>query len=86
MPYTIAVEPSETPGKVTATSSDGHTLTTSTPLLDSARYWQARGAPSIATITTVWSTGTAPYSLRSTIGQAAKLTVKGNHFRLYSGD
>jgi len=31
MTYTISVEPSRTPGKVTATSSDGHSLTTSTP-------------------------------------------------------
>jgi len=38
--YTIQVEPSQTQGKVTATSSDGHSLTTSTPLFSGARYWQ----------------------------------------------
>jgi hypothetical protein len=43
------------------------------PLLDGARYWQARGALSTATIVT--ATGTAPWSLRSTIGHAAQLTV-----------
>jgi hypothetical protein len=84
--YTIAVTPSPTTGKVTATSSDGHTLTTSMPLLDGARYWQQAGAPSTATIVTAWSTGTAPYSLRSTIGHAAKLAVKGDHFRPYAGN
>ena len=31
MTYTISVEPSRTPGKLTATSSDGHSRTTSTP-------------------------------------------------------
>ena len=35
--YTITVGPSTRPGKVTAHSSDGHSLTTSTPLLDGAR-------------------------------------------------
>jgi hypothetical protein len=44
--YTIKVEPSQSPGKVTATSSDGHTFTTSMPLLDGARHWQSLGAPS----------------------------------------
>src|SRR5262249_23362304 len=48
--YTIIVAPSTHPGKVTAHSSDGHSLTTSTPLLDGARYWQALGAPSTAAI------------------------------------
>jgi hypothetical protein len=46
--YTIKVEPSQSPGKVTATSSDGHTFTTSMPLLDGARHWQSLGAPSSA--------------------------------------
>ena len=40
------------PGKVTAHFSDGNSLTTSTPLLDGARYWQALGAPSTAAIVT----------------------------------
>ena len=39
MTYTITVKPTQTPGKVTASSTNGHTLTTTTPLLDSARYW-----------------------------------------------
>ena len=33
MTYTISVEPSRTPGKVTATSTDGHTFTALEPLL-----------------------------------------------------
>jgi hypothetical protein len=86
MSYTIAVTPSPTAGKVTAISSDGHILTTSTPLLDSARYWQALGADPTAVITTIWSTGTAPWSLRSTIGHAAKLTVMGERFVPYKGE
>jgi hypothetical protein len=76
--YTISVEPSQTPGKVTATSSDGHSLTTSTPLFSGARYWEARGAPSTAAIVTVWSSGPGHWSLRSKIGYAAKLTVEDN--------
>jgi hypothetical protein len=36
MTYTITVKPTPTPGKVNASSTNGHTLTTSTPLLDSA--------------------------------------------------
>src|SRR5262249_42415002 len=40
MSYTISIEPSRAPGKVTAHSSDGHAFTTSTPLLAGARYWQ----------------------------------------------
>jgi hypothetical protein len=42
MTYTISLAPSATPGKVTATSSDGHTFTTSMCILDGARYWQPR--------------------------------------------
>jgi hypothetical protein len=80
MTFSILIAPSRSPGKVTATSTDSHTLTTSMPLLDGARYWQARGAPSSATIVTVWSSGPAGHwSLRSTIGHAAKLTVGSNH-------
>src|SRR5262249_49802371 len=63
-----------------ATSSDGHTLTTSTSLLDAARYWQAHDAPSSATIVTVWSGGSSHWALRSTIGYAASLTVMGDRF------
>src|SRR5215471_16320548 len=58
--YTIKVRPSQSPGKITATSSDGHTLTTSMCILDGARYWQGLVAPSSATIVTVWSSGLDP--------------------------
>ena len=79
MTHTISVEPSRSPGKVTATSSDGHQLVTSMCILDAARYWQALGAPSSATIVTIWSSGSGAWALRSTIGHAAKLTVSPNH-------
>ena len=74
---TITIAPTGK-GQVSATSSDGHTRHTTTPLLDGARYWQELGAPSTATITVVWSSGSSAWSLRSTIGQAAKLTVDSN--------
>jgi len=38
MTYTISIEPSLTPGKVTGTSSDGHSFTASEPLFTGARY------------------------------------------------
>ena len=79
--YTISLAPSAHPGKVTATSSDGHTTTTTVPLLDSARYWQALGAPSSATIVTVWSSGSGDWALRSTIGTAAALSIDTNASR-----
>jgi hypothetical protein len=85
MSYTISIEPSRAPGKVTAHSSDGYTFTTSTPLLTGARHWLDHGADPAANIVTAWSSGTA-WSLRSTIGHAAKLTVKGDHFRPYRGE
>jgi len=66
---------------VTAHSSDGHSLTTSTPLLDGARYWQALGAPSTAAIVTTWSSGPGHWALRSTIRYAASLTVMGDRFK-----
>ena len=79
MTYTISIAPSAH-GKVTATSSDGHTCTTTTPLLDGARYWQGLGAPSSASICTIWSSGSGHWALRSTIGYAAGLRVKeGQH-------
>ena len=81
MSYTISIEPSGTPGKITATSSDGHSMTTSMCLLDGARYWQAQGAPSSATIVTVWSSGPGHWALRSTIGHAASLVVMGDRFK-----
>src|SRR5215831_3213206 len=79
--YTIIVAPSTRPGKVTAHSSDGHSLTTCTPLLDGARYWQALGAPSTAAIVTTWSSGPGHWALRSTIRYAASLTVMGDRFK-----
>src|SRR5262249_39577297 len=81
MTYTIAVKPSQTPSKVTATSTNGHTLTTSTPLLDSARYWLDNGAnpahptPPTHTTTPARSSDPGHHPLRSTIGAAAKLRV-----------
>ena len=78
MSYIISIEPSTRPGRVAAHSSDSHTVTTTTPLLDGARYWLNRGANPDATITTIWSSGSTDWSLRSTIGHAAKLTVEDN--------
>jgi len=83
--YTISIAPSQSPGKITASSSDGHTLTTSMCLLDGARYWQAQGAPSTATIATIWSSDPGHWALRSTICHAAKLsesarTTRGRQF------
>src|SRR5215468_12175494 len=71
MTYTITVKPSQTPGKVTATSTNGHSLTTTTPLLDSARYWLNNNADPAAIIVTTWSSGPGHWSLRSTISNAA---------------
>src|SRR5262245_46718719 len=62
-------------------SSDGPSLTTSTPLLDGARYWQALGAPSTAAIVTTWSSGPGHWAQRSTIRYAASLTVMGDRFK-----
>jgi purine nucleoside permease len=70
MTYTITVKPSQTPGKVTATSSDG-----------GARYWLSHNADPAATITTTWSSGPGHYALRSTISNAASLTVMGDRFQ-----
>jgi len=50
------------------------------PLLEGARYWQTLGAPSTASIVTIWSSGPGHWALRSTIGQAARLTVRGSRF------
>jgi hypothetical protein len=76
MPYTIAVKPGTIPGRFAATSSDGHTFTTSTPLLNGARYWLDQGAPSSATIITIWSSNPEHWALRSTVGYAASKTVR----------
>jgi hypothetical protein len=77
MTYTICVEPGRA-GQVIAKSSDGHNFATTAPLLDGARYWQSLNAPSNAPIVTVWSSGGPHWSLRSTIGHAAKFTVEAN--------
>jgi hypothetical protein len=65
-------------GQVTATSSDGHRFLTTTPLIDGARYWLENGANPAASIVTVWSSGSSHWSLRSTVGAAAKLAVEPN--------
>jgi hypothetical protein len=57
--YTISLEPSRK-GQVTATSSDGHAFTITTPLLECARYWLNSGADPAASIVTVWSSGKHP--------------------------
>jgi hypothetical protein len=75
MTYTISIEPSSKAGQITATSSDGHTFTTSTPLLEGARYWLSMGANPADPITPAWSSGSTHWSLRSTVRHAAKLTV-----------
>jgi hypothetical protein len=75
MTYTIAIEPSSKAGQLTASSSDGHAFTTTTPLLEGARYWLTQGAEPAATIVTFWSSNSANWALRSTIDHAAKLTV-----------
>jgi hypothetical protein len=74
---TITIAPTGT-GQVTATASDGHARRTTAPLLDGARYWLEKGANPNTPIATVWSSGSTHWSLRSTIGQAAKLTVDSN--------
>jgi hypothetical protein len=79
--YTISLAPSVTPGKVTATSSDGYTFATPMPLLDGARHWLNAGAPSTASIVTIWSSGPGHWALRSTIGLAASLIVMGDRFQ-----
>jgi hypothetical protein len=66
-------------GQVTATSSDGHRFLTTTPLIDGARYWLENGANPDTLVVTIWSSsGSSHWSLRSTIGQAAELTVKSD--------
>jgi hypothetical protein len=85
--FTIALEPAGK-GQITATSSDGHRFLTTTPLLDGARYWLKNGANPDTSVVTVWSSGSSHWSLRSTVGAAAKLTVEPNTlgkplFRLY---
>jgi hypothetical protein len=84
---TISIAPA-IKGQVTAASTDGHSFFTTTPLLDGARYWLKNGAHPDTSIVTVWSSGSSHWSVRSTIGQAAKLTVEPNTlgkpvFRLY---
>jgi hypothetical protein len=84
---TISLQPA-IKGQVTANSSDGHSFLTTTPLLDGARYWLKNGANPDALVVTVWSSGSSHWSLRSTVGAAAKFTVEPNTlgkpvFRLY---
>jgi hypothetical protein len=74
---TISISPAGK-GQVTAASSDGHGFLTSTPLCDGARYWLEKGICPDTTIMVVWSSGSSHWSVRSTIGQAAKLTVEPN--------
>jgi hypothetical protein len=74
---TISIAPA-TKGQVTAASTDGHTFLTTTPLLDGARYWLAKGITPDTSIIIVWSSGSSHWSLRSTIGRAAKLAVEPN--------
>jgi hypothetical protein len=74
---TISLQPA-IKGQVTANSSDGHSFLTTTPLLDGARYWLKNGANPDTSVVTVWSSGSSHWSLRSTIGQAAELTVKSD--------
>jgi hypothetical protein len=86
--FAIALKP-HTKGQVAATSSDGHTFLTTTPLLSGARYWLKQGINPETTIITVWSSGSTEWTLRSTIGAAAKLTVQdsqreGPRFRTWS--
>jgi hypothetical protein len=82
--YTITI--ASIKSKVTAATSDSYTLATTTPLLTGARYWQQLGAPSSAVITTIWSSASPEWTLRSTIGHAARLTVMGDYFRPYTGN
>jgi hypothetical protein len=65
-------------GQITATSSVGHSFLSTTPLLDGARYWLEQGRSPDTSIIAVWSSGGNHWSLRSTLGQAAKLTVKSD--------
>ena len=84
---TITLEPAGK-GQVIATSSDGHSFLTTSPLFDGARYWLNNSANPATYIVTVWSSGSSHWSLRSTVGAVAKLTVEPNTlgkpvFRLY---
>jgi hypothetical protein len=75
---TIGIQPA-LKGQVSATSSDGHSFLTTTPLLDGARYWLEKGISPDTSLITVWSSGSSHWTLRSTIGQAGKLTVKSDN-------
>jgi len=74
---TITLEPAGK-GQVTATSSDGYFFLSTTPLCDGARHWLNKGADPATYIVTTWSSGSSHWSLRSTIGAAAQLTVKSD--------
>jgi hypothetical protein len=74
---TISIAPA-IKGQVTPASTDGHSFLTTTPLLHGACYWLEKNISPDTSLITVWSTGSSHWSLRSTIGQAAKLTVEPN--------
>ena len=74
---TIAIAPAGK-GQVTATSTDGYSFLSTIPLCDGARHWLSKGANPATSIVTVWSSGSTVWSLRSSIGEAAKLTVKSD--------
>ena len=77
MTYTISIAPA---GKrqVTATSSEGHSFLTTTPLCDGSRYWLNKGTDPATPVVTVWSSGSTEWAMRAPIGAAAKLTVEPN--------
>jgi hypothetical protein len=83
---TITLEPAGK-GQVTATSIDGHTPLNHTTLRQSPLLAGERRNPATS-IAGVWSSGSSHWSLRSTVGAAAKFTVEPNTlgkpvFRLY---
>jgi hypothetical protein len=80
---TITLKPAGK-GQVTATSSDGHSFLSTIPLCNGARYWLDKGADPATPICTVWSSGNGDWSLKSTVGYAARWTVMGDHFHLYN--
>lgn len=71
---TITLKPSGK-GHVTATSSDGHSFLTTTPLCNGARYWLDNGADSATYIVTIWSSASTEWAMRAPVIAAAKLTV-----------
>jgi hypothetical protein len=76
---TIAIVAAAGKGQVTASSSDAHSFLSTAPLCEGARYWQKKGASPATFIVTVWSSGSSHWSLLSTVGAAASLTVKSDN-------